>query len=224
MTPFAKNIWLETGPAQILGMQLTSTMAVIRLDGDRLLVSSPLFLTGEIRARVDALGAVDEIFCPNTFHHLHAGQWQSAFPSARLHAPRGLTAKRPDLRIDRYHDEPADPAVDAHLLSIPIEGFHLEECVLIHRATQTLLVADLVHNVGRPQQAWAALYTRLMGFNDRVALSRMIRWTAFSNKSAARTSIDRILAEPIERLVVGHGKPLETGASEAIRSAFAWLA
>lgn len=43
----------------------------------------------------------------------------------------------------------------------------------------------IVHNVGRPRDPWTQLDTRMMGFHDRVALSRMIRWTAFSDRSAA---------------------------------------
>ena len=62
-----------------------------------------------------------------------------------------------------------------------------------------------------------------MGFYDRVALSRMIRWTAFPDKAAARRSIDRLLALPFERLVVGHGTPFATGGKEALAAACAWL-
>lgn len=69
-----------------------------------------------------------------------------------------------------------------------VDGCRLDETVLVHRPSRTLVVADLVHNVGRPDGAWARTYTRAMGFYDRVALSRMLRWAAFSDRAVAGTA------------------------------------
>ena len=82
---------------------------------------------------------------------------------------------------------------------------------------------DLVHNIGRPSHGWTKIYTRTFGFYDRVALSRVIRWTAFDDRAAARRSVDRVLAQPFERLVVGHGAPLTSQARDALTRAYAWL-
>lgn len=147
----------------------------------------------------------------------------TAFPSARLHAPAGLAKKRPDLRIDRVHNSAPEPTFAGVVDELQIEGFRLKESVLFHRPTRTLVVADLVHNIGRPQHLWTKFYTRAMGFYNRVALSRMIRWTAFSDRAAARRSLDKLLAFPFDRLIVGHGTPLPGGGLEAIRAAYSWL-
>lgn len=84
--------------------------------------------------------------------------------------------------------------------------------MLVYRPARTLLIADLVHNVDRPRHPWARIYTRAMGFYDRFAISRMIRWTALSDRAAARRSLDELLTLPFDRLVVGHGAPLTAGA------------
>ncbi len=63
-----------------------------------------------------------------------------------------------------------------------------------------------------------------MGFYDRVALSRMIRWAAFSDRAAARRSLDEVLAQPFDRLIVGHGAPLAAGGRDALAAAYSWLA
>jgi hypothetical protein len=62
-----------------------------------------------------------------------------------------------------------------------------------------------------------------MGFYDRVALSRVIRWTAFNDRAEARRSVDRILAHGFERLVVGHGTPIDLDAREALAQALSFL-
>jgi hypothetical protein len=221
LSPLCDGVWLATAPVRILGMRLTSTMTVMRLGGRALLVCSPIALDDDLRAAVEALGDVAHLYAPNLYHHMAMGPWIDAFPDARVHAPPGLAKKRPDLRIDRKVD--ATPAFDGIVDEIRIDGFRLDEIVLFHRPSATLVLTDLVSNVGRPQHGWTKLYTRAMGFYDRVALSRMIRWAAFSDRNAARKSIERILALPFERVVVGHGEPLLERAREQLVAATQWL-
>lgn len=223
LTPFADGLWLATEPVSIVGTRLTATMTVVRLGDGSLLLYSPITLTPARQAAIEAIGPVAHLYAPNLFHHLFIGDWAAAFPLARVHAPAGLAKKRPDLRIDRVHGTTAEPAFAGIIDELQIEGFRLAESVLVYRPARTLLVADLVHNIGRPQHPWSKLYTRAMGFYDRVALSKAIRWTGFSDRAAARRSLDQLLALPFDRLIVGHGTPLSTGAKEALAAAFTWL-
>lgn len=222
-TPFAQGVWLESGPVDIVGMPLTSTMTVLRLGDGSLLLCSPIELTPERRAAVEALGPVAHLYAPNAFHHLHIGEWAAAFPSARLHAPAGLAKKRPDLRIDRVHGTAPEPGFAGVVEELTIAGFRLEETALFVRPASTLVVADLVHNIGSPPHPWTKVYAGAMGFYDRIALSRMLRWMAFSDRAAARRSIDALLELPFDRVVLGHGTPITTDAREALATAYQWL-
>lgn len=223
LTPFVDGIWIDSEPVRIVGMPLTSTMTAIRLDDGGMLLYSPVAMTAERRAAIEALGPVTQLYAPNLFHHRWLGEWARAFPSARLHAPAGLSKKRPDLRVARTHCGDVDAAFVGAIEERHIDGFRLEECVLVHRVARTLIVADLIHNVGRPHDAWSKFYTRTMGFYDRVAISRMLRWTAFSDRVAARKSIDQLLAMPFEGVIFGHGAPLARGGKKALEEAFSWL-
>jgi hypothetical protein len=223
LIPFAEGVWMDTAPVRFLGLQLMSTMTVLRLSDGNLLLHSPLALTPARRAAIEACGPVAHLYAPNLFHHRWIGEWAAAFPSARVHAPAGLAKKRRDLRIDRVHGTVPEPAFDGIIDELRIDGFRLEESVLVYRPARTLVVADLVHHVGRPLHRWTKFYSRAMGFYDRVALSRMIRWTAFPNRAAARRSLDAVLALPFDRLIVGHGAPLSTGGREALAAAYTWL-
>jgi len=220
----ADGLWIDTEPVTIVGMRLATTMTVLALDRGELLVCSPVPLTAARREDVDRLGRVAHLYAPSTYHHVWIGEWSAAYPRARVHAPAGLVAKRPELRIDRRHGaEPLDEPLARVLDEIPIDGFRLEESVIVHRPSATLVVADLVHNVGRPEGAWTGLYTRAMGFWDRVAISRAIRWAGFSDRAAARRSVDRVLSLPFERLVVGHGAHVLEGARDALARGCDWL-
>ena len=226
LVPFVDGVWLGSSPVRIVGMRLSATMAVLRLADGGLLVYSSVALTPERRAAVEQLGPVRDLYLPNIFHHRWARDWAAAFPGACVHAPSELAKNRrktQGLRVGRLHGAPLDPVLADSLEEQAIEGFRLRESVLVHRETRTLVVADLLHNVGRPTQPWAVVYTRLMGFYDRVALSRFIRWTGFDDRPAARRSVAALLARSFERLVVGHGAPLSSGAHEAVDAAYAWL-
>jgi hypothetical protein len=219
----ADGVWIDTAPVRIVGMDLTATMTVLRLTGRELVLHSPVSMTEERRKSIDELGDVTHLVAPNLFHHRWLGEWASAYPTARLHVPRGLPKKRPDLRAAELGTSEPEPAFAGVIELEPIDGFRLNELVLLYRPARVLVVADLVHNVGRPEGAWTKLYTRSMGFYDRVALSRVIRWTAFSDSSAARRSVDRILSRDFERLVVGHGEPVLEQAKDELARALGWL-
>ena len=224
LTPFADGIWISTEPVRFLGLRLTSTMTVIRLGDGSLLLYSPEVMTPARRAAVEALGRLAHLYAPNTFHHGWIGEWAAALPAARVHAPDDLRRKCRDLRIDRVHGAAAPELAFAGVVDeLRIDGFRLHETVLWQAPARTLVVADLVHNIGRPAHGWTRTYARMMGFYDRVALSRVIRWTAFSDRRAARRSVDGLLARPIDRLIVGHGAPVTDGARDALAAAYAWL-
>lgn len=222
LLPVADGVWITTGPASILGMPLTSTMTVLRA-GESLLLHSPIGASPRLRSAVEALGNVRHLYAPNAYHHQWVAQWAADYPDARVHAPPGLRKKRPDLRIDRIVGEHREPAFDEEILELGIDGFRLEESALLHRASGTLVVADLVHNIGAPPELWTKIYAGAMGFYDQVAISRMIRWAGFDDRAAARRSIDEILEHPFDRMIVGHGSPLETGARDALEAAYRWL-
>jgi hypothetical protein len=223
MRAVASGVWIASDPVRIVGTKLSSNMTVLRLEGDALLLHSPVSMTPERRAEVEALGEVAHLYAPNTFHHRWIGEWAAAFPSARVHAPSSLARARPDLRIDRAHDREPEPAFAGIIDEQHFGGFRLHETALVYRPARALVVADLVHNVGRPEDGWTKFYTRMMGFYDRVALSRFIRWTGFSDRGATRASIDAVLAHPFERLLVGHGEPVSSDAHASFAAAYMWL-
>jgi hypothetical protein len=223
---FGPEIWIADGPVTSFhGFPYPTRMAVIRLSDGSLFVWSPVALTDSLRASVSVLGQVRHLVSPNALHHLFLGQWKSAYPAARLYASPRLRRKRQDLSFDAELSDAPEPAWAADIEQVALRGsFALTEFVFFHRASHTALFADLIQNFpGDWFKGWRGYLARLGGI---VAPNpgAPIDWRAsFLNRRAARISLDKVLAWPIERVLIAHGD-LPTGNGGAfVRRAFTWL-
>ena len=217
-----QGLWAAAAPTTFLGLHLGTRMTVVRLSGGGLFLHSVVPMTGPLRAEVEALGPVAHIVLPDLYHHLHVGPWSLAFPGARIHAPPGMARKRPDLRIDAELSEVPHPDWARDLRPFFIAGCRLRETVFLHPATRTLIVSDLVENFHRMDHGPTRLYLKAAGFYGRAGFSRFLR-PVYGDRPRARASLERLLAEDFERIVLCHGENLEKGGREALRLTYAWL-
>lgn len=226
LTAFAPGLWLADGPvADVAGFRYPTRMAVIRLSDGGLLLWSPVEITPALRDAVAALGPVRHIVAPNALHHLHLASAKAAFPDAVLWAPPGLRGKRPDLAFDADLGEGPDPAWAADLDQVAVAGNAITtEVVFFHRPTGTALFTDLLQQF-RPgwHRGWRAVVARL----DRMTgpepqVPNKFR-LAFTDRKAARASLARIRAWPVERVLMAHGEPVEADGAAFLKRAFSFL-
>ena len=191
MQPIADGVWQVPGPSlRFLGATIPSRSTIVRLHEGQLLVYSPIAdMPG-----VEAHGRVAHIVEPSRLHHRFVATARERWPAATVHER--------ELRL-------ADPAIEAiHIDGVP----KLDELVLFHRPSGTLVVADFLFHMTA-----ANLFTRLafaitgVGGN-RVAQSREWKW-ARKDAAAARASVERVLAWPIERVAFCHGEPVAIDAA-----------
>jgi hypothetical protein len=62
----------------------------------------------------------------------------------------------------------------------------------------------------------------LGGFRKNPAVPRVVK-LAYRDRSAARRSLETVLAWDFDRVIVAHGAVLESGGKEIVRQAFGWL-
>ena len=215
------GLWSCAQPHTMLGLHLGTRMSVVRLDDGGLWIHSPIRLTAALRQAVDALGEVRHIVCPNIYHHLYAGDWVTAFPRALVYAPERLRRKRRDLRIDTVLDGAA-PLWGDQLRPVHIDGSTLDETVFVHRRARAIISSDLVENFSACEHGPTRLYLRASGVYGRVGWSRLLRWV-YRDHTAARRSIDRLLACDVDRIVLAHGDVIERDARTALVETFTFL-
>ncbi|MBR1124188.1 DUF4336 domain-containing protein [Bradyrhizobium lablabi] len=200
-------------------------MAVMRLPDGGLFVWSPIQLTDRLRSEVDAIGRVRHIVAPNSLHHLFLGEWQRAYPAARLHAPPGLRKKRSDIAFDADLTDAPNPDWAGDIDHVLMHGNLITtEAVFFHARSGTILFTDLLQQIPPDTlSGWRAAVARLdLMVGPEPSVPRKFR-VAFVNRRAARKSLRRVLAWPAERVVMAHGTPVEGDATAFLRRAFAWL-
>jgi hypothetical protein len=206
-----------------LGFQLPTRMTVLPLGAGQLALVSPVPIDDAVAAGLAKLGEVRFLIAPNMLHHMYLGAAIERYPAARVLAPAGLRAKRPDLRIDGTLDGELPAELTAAVEIVHIAGAsNPDEFVFFHRATRTLVVTDLVFNIVCPQGLVAHLVLFLAGCHGRLAQSRFWRF-AIKDRAAAAHSIARVLALPIETLVMAHGEIVRDRAQQRLADALRWL-
>jgi Domain of unknown function (DUF4336) len=223
---FAPRIWTAEGPVvSFLGFAYPTRMALIHLSDDGLFVWSPIALSPELKSAVDTLGPVKHLVSPNALHHLFLNEWKQAYPQARIYASPGLREKRKDLVFDGELGDAPDAAWAADIDQVAVKGsLFLTEIAFFHRVSQTALFTDLVQNFPRDWfKGWRGAVARLDGIvAPHPGAPR--EWRAsFYNRRAARAALERILAWPIERVLIAHGEPAAAGGAVFVRDAFSWL-
>jgi len=219
---FADGVWVASAPQKFMGWEFGARMTVLRLGDGSLVVYSPLAIDDSLKHELEAIGPVGHIVAPSLFHHLYAGDAAAAFPEAKVHGPAGLRKKRPDLHLDATLGEQPEPAWRDDLEALEIQGTMLEETVLWHKPSGTLVCADLVENFKTADDWWTRLYLQIGGIHGKVGLSRMLR-LAYRDRKKARRDIDQLLGWDFDRIVLAHGEPVDSNGVDALRETYAWL-
>jgi hypothetical protein len=223
---FGPEMWIADGlVASFHGFPYPTRMAVIRLSNGSLFVWSPVALSDSLRASIDVLGPVRHLISPNALHHLFLAEWKSAYPEARLYASPRLRGKRKDLAFDATLADAPEPEWAADIDQVVLHGsFYLTEVVFFHRHSHTALFADLIQNFPRDWfKGWRGVVARLGGIVAPDPSAPRDWRASFLARGTARAALDRVLAWPIERVLIAHGDLPTQGGVAFVRRAFAWL-
>lgn len=207
MRPIAPDLWHVQGPDVRLpgGARLPLYTTVARLADRTLAVYSPCKLDDETAAAIEREGEVAHVIAPNLYHHLFAGKALARWPRATLHAPPGLAAKRPDLPRARPLTDP-DPAWRTTFEPLALAGApKLDETVLLHGASGTLVCADFVFHIRAPANLRTRLVVAMMGVGGG-AVRQSRAWNLIAkDKPAVAAAFARVLDWPIRQVAPVHG-------------------
>jgi hypothetical protein len=224
LTQLHSDLWTCAVPYRAMGLWLGRQLIVVRLPSGGLWVHSPIPWSADLRRELATLGPVEHVVGPNRLHDECLREFQAEYPAAVFHAAPGLAAARRDLR---FAPEPLGntppPAWSGSLDPLLIAGMPaLNEVVFLHRASRSLIIADIAFNLGPPAPVLTQLGLRLSRAWNRFTPSITCK-LLMRDRRAVRASINHILAWDFDRILVGHGKNVHSGGRSALRDAFTFL-
>ncbi len=227
MEKLAHDIWIFNGNSvQFLGLPFSTRMTVVRLSNGELWVHSPIELSEAIIDQISSLGNVRYLIAPNHLHHLFLPEWLAVYPNAKVYGTNEVIKKRNDLSFNGSLNHQQSWAWGSDIDQELFSGSPLmEECVFFHKASNVLIVTDLVENFsGSEFNYWQRAVAKGVGIlapNGKMPLDW--RLSFMFGKSDARKHLDRLLAWKPQILVMSHGEIVKENTDKFLERAFKWL-
>lgn len=220
-----ERLYIVEYPIHFGGMELFSRMTLVRLDDGKLWVHSPCQPDEQLKSKIDQLGEVAYILAPGTFHHLYVSAFQSHYPNAETFICPGLEKKRPDLRFDWILGNRPDHRWHSEFNQVVIQGTRIiSEVAFLHKNTRTLILVDLLENIGDDYTHEAGLLLKFwwkavfhMWNNPKAAPEYQMGW---GDKEVARKGLEKILSWDFDRIILAHGNLIESDVKPVLTKAW----
>lgn len=221
LSPVAPDLWEVTRPlrsAATFGLAIGKRMSVLRLADGSLLLHSPVDVDDAEQAAIDALGPVSAIMVPNTMHTMHFRDAARRWPGARLFAPPAVAAKAGELRFAEG-PAPLDAALRHH--TVGGQPKHAET-VLFHAPSESVVFTDILFHFPTRPDWWTGWYASMAGVLGKPGVTPIGK-TVFSDRAAAKPSVELLRSWGGRRVVVSHGAAWEGDVPALLGEAFRWL-
>jgi hypothetical protein len=217
-------IWLCRYPVSYMGTEFDARMTVIRLHDGGLLLHSPCEINDDLKGELTALGPIDFLVAPGTYHYLHIASAQAAFPMAETFICPGIERKCPQVKFERLLGDVAPESWRGQLDQVLVRGNRwIWEAVFFHRDARTLILVDLVENFTdrTPHTNWALKLWWKCVFNmwNNPKPAPEYQW-GWRDKASARTALQSILRWDFDRVIIAHGDLIEADARQKIEQAW----
>jgi hypothetical protein len=230
LEPLGSDLWFaDGGVVSFKGFDYPTRMVIVRLADGGLWLWSPVEKTAAIEDEIRALGPVRHIVSPNNLHYLFLGEWQAAFPDAKLWGTSATIAKCRNLRFAAALADDAPTDWDGQ-----IDQFYftnspfVDELIFFHRASRTAIIADLSQTFSeaflkRHWPWWMRLIAKFSKMVEGWGYPPIDYLISFRHRASAQPKIRELITAGPKHVVVAHGEVVRTGGESFLRRAFSWL-
>lgn len=219
------QIWVLEYPVRYAGIDLFGRMTIIKLDNGELIIHDPCKINELVKNEIDKIGEVKYIVAPGSYHHLFVTEFQQKYPNAETFLCPGLEWKRPDIKFEWILGNKPDHRWANVLDQIVVQGpKYIWEVAFFHRPSKTLILVDLLENIGDDFQHPTSLLLRFwwkvvykMWNNPKAAPEYQMGW---GRKDIVKGCLNKILSWEAERIILAHGELIENNVTNVLRSAW----
>jgi len=195
-------------------------------DGDVwVLASTPL--CDQTKAKLRELGDVRYIIGADLVHNLYLGQFQKAYPDAKLVTVEGVIDRIDDnLRFDGLlgRDPPnAWYGFENDIKYCYFSGFKNRDAAFFHPASKTMVEADLLFNLPAKEQyseTWSPNPFKFLPLNPYSSAHRKFVNSHYDHEENMRRDAKTVASWDFDRVIPCHGDVIETGGNAAWRAAY----
>ncbi len=201
------------------GPSLPTNATVLGLESGGLVVIAPPAMSES--AGIEALGPVDSVVVPNSFHHLFVSECMARHPGARLIGPPGLVdrvAGLPPLEEFEAGTKGPWPGEIEFAVLGPVR--QVCEIALFHLRSRTLVLTDVAFNLRKIERPLDRVFWRLVGVGSSFGPTFDSRMLLLRDRAAASRFVSEVARWPMERIIVAHGDVLEENAKAEFLRAF----
>lgn len=215
MEQIADDIWRLKFPMPVLGTDFGRAVTVIRLRNGQLVIHSTAPFSASDIANIRALGDPGWLLDATLFHDTFAKEGCRSFERIPYLAPPGFENVS---GVRTRPLAPPPPEWNGELDVFPLAGMpKVQEHVLYHRASRTLIVCDFLFNVGPSASALTRFLARhVMRLRNGIGMSFFFQFM-IKDRAAFAESVRPILACDFDRIIVGHGDVIARDAHNVLR-------
>lgn len=223
---FAEDLFVVDGPhVRALGIPFPTRMIIAKLADNSLWVNSPVSAPTGTLDSLNALGTVRHLIAPTKLHVWRLEAWHALFPNAALWAPPQIPHRFKRLPFTGVlQDEPSPPWAEDFDQLVFKGNLFIDEVYFRHKKSRTVIFGDFIQN--HPPSKRNPLLNALLRIAGAAyphgGVPIDIRLT-FTDRKAARLSLEKLLAWDFEKLILAHGVCIERDAKPFVQRAFRWL-
>ncbi len=193
-------------------------MTIIKLNSGGLFIHSPIELEESDFTKINALGNVEYIIAPNSFHDSDSPVYKNRYPNAKLLVSSGAKKNcEKKCKIDGILPDDFPKSLFNEFEILEIKGTRLlNETVFFHKNSKTLIVTDAIFNMQVELSGFEKKFFRWNKIYKRLGPSRIFKWVFTADKEQVELSFQRILKWNFDRIIMNHGDIISTEAKSRL--------
>ncbi|HFE37410.1 MAG TPA: DUF4336 domain-containing protein [Gammaproteobacteria bacterium] len=216
-----KDLWVVDCPFRLFGAEFGNRMTIIRYKEDDLLLHSPIPICENLIDQLRTLGQVKLLMAPNLMHNLFIADWKQRYPNSTLIAPKRIKKVNVDINLEEITREKnaikkLPDSIHIHFIA-GMKG--LDEYILIHKPSKTLILTDIAFNIQRTNTPWSNIFFRLYGALGKFGPTHLIK-AVIRDKKMFSLSIQSVLNHEFDKIIVSHGEIVRENGKSIFSDAF----
>ncbi|KAJ3558087.1 hypothetical protein NM688_g1124 [Phlebia brevispora] len=218
----SNDVWTFSRPFNLFSrLPVGGRSTAIKLPHGQVWILASTPLDNETRKKLSELGEVKYIVAGNAFHHMFLKDYKAAYPSASVIGPEELGPKKePEgfkldkaiIRMKVFSSSKPDQVFgfEKEIDYCYFSGYKNKDVAYYHRASKTVIAADLIFNLpGTEQYAFAKLPAPYFPFASHLSpfawFHKAFLWSKVTDKAAMQREVRKVASWDFEKFIPCHG-------------------